>query len=181
MIDITKGSYLKYFLFGSLYFSEGLIMAISFVIIPVYFLERGFSLPITTLVIGIISIPMTIKFVWGGIVDYFIRFGRKRFIILGGLLFAGGLSILTVIDPRTALIPFTFFLFISVCGVGFLDVSADAWAIEISHEEERGRINGSMFAGQYAGLAFGSFFPRSSKKEKQSEQIRSWVSSSSHF
>ena len=131
-------------------------MAIAFVIIPVYFLERGFSLPITTLVIGIISIPMTIKFVWGGIVDYFIRFGRKRFIILGGLLFAGGLSTLTVIDPSTALIPFTFFLFISVCGVGFLDVSADAWAIEISREEERGKINGAMFAGQYAGLALGS-------------------------
>ncbi|MCK5030033.1 MAG: MFS transporter [Thermoplasmatales archaeon] len=131
-------------------------MAIALVIIPIYFVERGISLPITTLVIGIISIPMTIKFVWGGIVDYFIRFGRKRFIILGGLLFAGGLSILTVIDPSTALIPFTFFLFISVCGVGFLDVSADAWAIEISREAERGKINGAMFAGQYAGLALGS-------------------------
>ncbi len=131
-------------------------MAITSVIIPVYLVELGISLPITTLVIGIISIPMTIKFVWGGIVDYFIRFGRKRFIILGGLLFAGGLSILTVIDPSTALIPFTFFLFISVCGVGFLDVSADAWAIEISREEERGKINGAMFAGQYAGLALGS-------------------------
>ncbi len=131
-------------------------MAIALVIIPIYFVERGISLPITTLVIGIISIPMTIKFVWGGIVDYFIRFGRKRFIILGGLLFAGGLSILTVIDPSTALIPFTFFLFISVCGVGFLDVSADSWAIEISREAERGKINGAMFAGQYAGLALGS-------------------------
>ena len=157
MIDISKRSFLKYLLFGSLYFSEGLIMAIAFVIIPVYFVELGISLPITTLVIGIISIPVTIKFAWGGIVDYFIRFGRKPFIILGGLLFAGGLSTLTVIDPSTALIPFTFFLFISVCWVGFLDVSADAWVIEISREEERGKINGAMFAGQYAGLALGSF------------------------
>ena len=133
-------------------------MAIAFVILPVYFVERGISLPITTLVIGIISIPVTIKFIWGGIADYFIRFGRKRFITIGGLLIAGSFFTLTFIDPKTALIPFTFFLFISVCGLGFLDVSADAWAIEISREEERGKINGSMFAGQYAGLALGSTF-----------------------
>jgi MFS family permease len=158
MIDITTKSYLKYFLFGSLYFSEGIMMAIAFVILPVYFVDRGISLPLTTLVIGIISIPVAVKFIWGGIVDYFIKSGRRRFIILGGVLVAGSFTILTVIDPSTALLPFTFFLFISVCGLGFLDVSADAWAIEISHEEERGKINGSMFAGQYAGMAIGSTF-----------------------
>jgi len=158
MIDITKKSYLKYFLFGSLYFSEGIMMAIAFVILPVYFVERGISLPITTLVIGIVSIPVTIKFIWGGIVDYFKRSGRKRFIIIGGFLIAGGFLALTVIEPNTALIPFTIILFISVCGLGFLDVSADAWAIEISLKDERGKINGAMFAGQYAGLALGSTF-----------------------
>ena len=133
-------------------------MAIAFVILPVYFVERGVSLPLTTLVIGIISIPVTVKFIWGGIADYFIKYGRKRFIILGGVLIAGGFSLLTIVDPKTALIPFTIILFISVCGLGFLDVSADAWAIEISQKEERGKINGSMFAGQYAGLAIGSTF-----------------------
>jgi MFS family permease len=158
MVDISKKSYLKYFLFGSLYFSEGLMMALAFVILPVYFVESGISLAITTLVIGIVSIPVTIKFVWGGIVDHFIRFGRKKFIILGGLLIAVSLIVLTFIDPQTTLIPFSILLFISVCGIGFLDVSADAWAIETSKEEERGKINGSMFAGQYAGLAIGSTF-----------------------
>ena len=157
MIDITKKSYLKYLLFGSLYFSEGLVMAIAFVIIPVYFVERDISMTITTLTIGIISIPVTIKFIWGGIVDFFIRFGRKPFIIIGELLLAGGLFALTFIDPKTGLIPFTIFFFISVCGVGFLDVSSDALAIEITQKHERGKVNGAMFAGQYAGMAVGSF------------------------
>jgi predicted MFS family arabinose efflux permease len=40
--------------------------------------------------------------------------------------------------------------------MGFLDVSSDAWAIEIGKDEELGKINGSMFAGQYAGMAVGS-------------------------
>ena len=156
MIDITNKSYLKYFLFGSLYFSEGIMMAIAFVILPVYFFEKGISIPITTLVVGIISIPVTIKFIWGGVVDFFIKYGRKKFIILGGFLISGGFCLLTVIDPKTALIPFTIILFISVVGLGFLDVSADAWAIQISKVNERGKINGSMFAGQYIGLGSGS-------------------------
>lgn len=131
-------------------------MAIGFVIIPVYFVEKGLSFELAGLVLGVISIPVTIKFVWGGIVDYFIRFGRKLFIILGGLLIAIGLFSVIFIDPSVALIPFVLFLFITVCGVGFLDVSSDAWAIEIGLEEELGKINGSMFAGQYAGMAVGS-------------------------
>ena len=156
MIDITERSFYKYFLFGSLYFSEGIIMAIAFVIIPVYFVEKGLSLELAGLVIGAISIPVTIKFIWGGIADYFNRLGRKLFIILGGLLIAFGLFVIIFIDPSIALIPFTLALFISACGIGFLDVSSDAWAIEIGLEEELGKINGSMFAGQYAGMAVGS-------------------------
>jgi MFS family permease len=156
MIDITKRSYLIYFIFGSLYFSEGIMMAIGFVIIPVYFVEKGLPLELAGLVIGVITIPVTIKFIWGGIVDYFFRFGRKLFIILGGLFIVTGLFTLIFIDPSIALIPFAFFLFMTVCGVGFLDVSSDAWAIEIGLEKELGKINGSMFAGQYAGMAVGS-------------------------
>jgi MFS transporter, PAT family, beta-lactamase induction signal transducer AmpG len=156
MIDIAGRSYYKYFLFASLYFSEGIIMAIAFVIIPVYFIEKGLSVELTGLVIGIIGLPVVIKFIWGGIVDHFIRLGRKIFIIIGGLLIIIGFLAVVFIDPSEALIPFTIFLFISVCGLGFLDVSSDAWAIEIGKEEELGKINGSMFAGQYAGMAVGS-------------------------
>jgi len=131
-------------------------MAFAFVILPVYFIEKGLSLELAGIVIGVISVPVTIKFVWGSIVDYFIRFGRRFFIILGGLLIVFGLFTVIFIDPSTALIPFTLFLFMTVCGIGFLDVSSDAWAIEIGLEEELGKINGSMFAGQYAGMAVGA-------------------------
>lgn len=131
-------------------------MSIAFVIIPVYFVEKGISLELVSLVIGIVGIPMTIKFVWGGIVDYFIRFGRKWFIALGGVLLALSMFGVIFINPADGLILFTILLFIGVCGTGFLDVSSDAWAIEIGREEERGKINGSMFAGQYGGMAIGS-------------------------
>ena len=131
MIDISKRSFLKYPLFGSLYFSEGIGFSLQLVIIPVYLVEMGASIPVATLVAGIASVPWIVKFLWGGIVDYFVRFGRKRFILLGGLLAVFGLLLLAFIDPAVALIPFAVILFLTRIGTAFFDVSADAWAIDI--------------------------------------------------
>lgn len=156
MIDISGKSWIKYLLFGTLYFSEGIDLAVVTVIVPIYFTELGISLPIITFIVGISSLPWIIKFFWGGIVDHFIRFGRKRFIIFGGILGAIGFFLLAFVDPLVALIPFTFLMFMGHVGVAFLDVSSDAWAIEITRENERGKINGAMFAGQFAGMAVGS-------------------------
>ena len=86
MIDISKKSWLKYFLFGSLYFSFGLNAVFLSLILPLYFLDQGISPALITVVISIMAIPTVIKFIWGWIVDYFIQFGRKPFIISGGLL-----------------------------------------------------------------------------------------------
>ena len=86
MIDITNKSYLKYILFASLYFSEGLKWAISVVILPIYFDDLGISPTIIGLAIAIIGIPVMIKFIFGGIVDFFIKFGRKRFVPIRGLI-----------------------------------------------------------------------------------------------
>ncbi len=101
-------------------------------------------------------IPWSIKFLFGGLVDYFIKFGRKRFILMGGIISSVSLFSLVFIDPAVALIPFALLLFIGHCGVGFLDVSADAWAIETSREQERGKINGAMYGGLFAGMAIGN-------------------------
>lgn len=151
MIDIKKSRYSKYFLFSSLYFIQGLILTISWVIIPLYFIKFEISLPVTSLVIGIGMLPWSIKFFWGGIIDYFIEHGRKKFILIGGLLFAFGLFSLSFIDPNEYLALFTIFLFLSVNGIVFLDVAIDAWAIQTSEEKDRGKISGSMFAGQNSG------------------------------
>lgn len=156
MMDITKSSFLKYFLFASLYFTEGLGYIIASLILPIYLIDKGIPVSIVTIVAAIYLIPMTIKFIWGGIVDYFIKYGRRKFIILGGLLTFTSLILLFIIDPSEFLVPFTLFLFIAGCGVGFLDVSADAWAIEISKYEERGKINGAMFVGQALGMVVGA-------------------------
>jgi len=154
MIDLEKHPRLKYPLFGSLYFSQGIIYSLAIIIIPIYFIEKGISIEFTTAVIGILYIPWVIKFVFGGIADYFQKIGRKRFALLGGLLAAISFFLLSIIDPSLFLFPFVFIAFIASIGIVFLDVAADAWAISICEEKERGKVNASMFGGMFIGSAF---------------------------
>jgi PAT family beta-lactamase induction signal transducer AmpG len=153
MINITKRSYLKYLLFGSLYVSEGIEFSLATLIVSFYLHDKGIPIQVITAVAAAALIPWSLKFFWGGITDYFLKFGRKPFIIIGGLIGAFSLFAIVFIDPAVSLIPFAFFLILSHVGVSFLDVSADALAIQISKEEERGKISGAMYAGLFFGSA----------------------------
>ena len=156
MIDITKKSWLKYLFFGSLYFSFGLNCVFLNLIFPLYFLDQEISPAVITVVISVMAIPMYTKFIWGWIVDHFIRIGRKPFIVSGGLLTVLSLFILSFLSPGSALIPFATVALLGWIGIGFLTISLDALVISTTLEKERGKINGVMFATQNIGLAGGA-------------------------
>ena len=147
---------MKYFLFGSLYFSEGLQLTLATVIVPLYLLDKGVSMPLATLVAGVTAAPWYLKFVFAPLVDYFYPWGKKPFIILGGVVGALSLFCLVVIDPSGFLLLFSLVLFVSHVGIVFIDVSCDGWAIQIATERERGKINGAMTAGLFAGMTIGT-------------------------
>jgi MFS family permease len=153
MFDLAKNRLLKYPLFGSLYFSQGMIFALGTIIINVYLDSKGVPDSIIGVIIGIAYIPWVIKFIFGGIVDHYFKFGRRNFIILGGSISAISFMIISIVDPQTALIPFTIILLIGSSGIAFLDVSADAWAIQTTEERERGKVNAAMFGGMFVGMA----------------------------
>jgi MFS family permease len=155
MIDLDKHPSLKYILFCVLYISEGLVVALTSVVIVLYFTEKDISISTTTLVGGISSVPWAIKFVFGPTIDFFGKYGRKFFIILGGTIGTLSILILAFIDPKTAIIPFTIFLFLGHSGVVLLDVTVDAWAIQITKVNERGKANAAMFTGLFTGLGLG--------------------------
>jgi len=152
---MLKNKFLKYFLFGSIYFSIGLEFSVVLIILPIYLIDKGFPFSIATLVGGIGTIPWVIKFFWGGTIDYFKQYGRKFFVCLGGILGGIGFLILVFIDPSISLIPFTITLFFAHVGTAFYDVSTDAWVIDISSYYDRGKINGVMMYGNYLGLTIG--------------------------
>ena len=104
MIDPIKHKFLRYILFFNLYFAEGLMIAITTVVTALYLREQGISIPITTLIVGIVNIPWILKFIWGPIVDHFIKFGRRTFIIFGGLLSVIAMFLASMVNPGASLI-----------------------------------------------------------------------------
>lgn len=148
MIDLNAHRRFRHLLFGSLYFSEGLYQLMLVVVVPLYLLEKNVSIPIITLVLGLGEAPWALKFIWGGIADIYQKYGRRKFTILGAILGAASFFILALIDQFFSIIFFTLFLIIGHIGIGFMDASADAWAIEITKKEERGKINASMNSGK---------------------------------
>ena len=157
-IDLTVHTRFRYLLFSSLYFSEGLYQALILIVTPIYLIEKGVSLPFVTLIAGIGYLPWGLKFVWGGIIDFFHKHGRKKFAIIGTFFGALGFLILSIIDQYFSLIWFAFFLFMGYMGIGFLDTATDAWAIDTTIIKERGKINSAMIVGLWIGQYLGALF-----------------------
>jgi MFS family permease len=156
MIDLDKHPRVKYLLFGNLYFANGIQASIGMVLIIIYFDEINISIATATMVAGLASIPFTLKFLFGPITDYLIKYGRRPFAIFGGLIAGVALFPLAFINPKDEIILFTAILFIGVIGIVFLDVAADAWAIQVSKVKERGKVNAAMFGSLFGGMAIGN-------------------------
>jgi len=158
MLDLSKNPYLKYILFGNIYFANGIQGAIGMMLLIVYFTEKDISIATATMVAGVAAIPFTFKFLFGPLTDRFIKMGRKPFVLIGGIIAGLALFPLAFIDPTVSLLPFTLFLFISVIGIVILDVAADAWAIQVTEVHEHGKINSAMFGSMFGGVVIGVIF-----------------------
>jgi MFS family permease len=156
MIDLNINKNFKFLLFGGLYFSEGLYQALILIITPIYLIEKNVALPLITLIMGLGYLPWGLKFIWGGIIDFYHKYGRKKFAIIGTIFGALGFLILSIIDQYFSIIWFALFLFLGYVGIGFLDAATDAWAIDTTKIKERGKINSSMIIGQWIGKYLGA-------------------------
>lgn len=156
MIDLQKNKLAKYGLFTSLYFAEGIQLAITTVLVPLYLLNENINPALTTIAASTIMIPWALKFIFGWIVDSNRKINKKQYTLLGGITSALALFLIALIDPSSTIYLFILILFIAQCGIGILDVSMDAWAITETRKKERGKINGSMMAGFFTGTAIGS-------------------------
>jgi MFS family permease len=156
MLDIKKTNAIKYLLFSSLYFSEGIQLSITTVLIPLFLLEQGLSAGFTSLSVGVIMLPWVLKFIFGYLVDRYQQINKKYFTLYGGLASAFSLILVGFTINQLSIFLSIIFLFVAQCAITILDVSLDAWAITTTEKKERGSINGTMMAGFFTGLATGS-------------------------
>ena len=111
-IDLTVHPRFRYFLFTSLYLAEGLYQTVLVLITPLYLLEKNISIPIITLVVGIGELPWALKFFWGSVIDFYHKYGRKKFTVVGTIIGALGFLIIGLNDQYFSILFYALFLFI---------------------------------------------------------------------
>jgi len=125
-------------------------------LLPLYFIFLEIPVEYITIIVGIGLIPWIIKFAWSGPIDKYVHKGRKYFVIIGGLIGAICFFFLYFIDPLNLIALFTIILFFSQIGITLQDSAADAWAIDVSTKEDRGKINAAMNIGKIVGGGLGA-------------------------
>jgi MFS family permease len=152
---LKKRRFLKYLLFADLYFPQG-FSNVAVPLTALYFISLDIPVEYITIIIGIGLIPWIIKFVWSVPIDRYVHKGRKFFVFIGGLIGAICFFLLYFIDPQNLIGLFTIILFFSQIGQTLLDSAADAWGIDVSTDEDRGKINAAMNIGKVVGAGLGA-------------------------
>ena len=154
--DSTK---LRLLLGTLLYLAQGFPQGIFFYALPAWLVANDQSTEVVAMAVAAASMPWSFKFLAGLLMDRvaWLPMGRRR-PWLGGSqtgIFATLLvvSILAPLPDQTALI-IGIILTLSIL-TAIQDVALDALVVDLTPDEEMGRMNGFMFAGKVFGIAGG--------------------------
>ena len=137
--------------------AQGVPLGLFWFAIPSWMAANGASAADVGYVLGLTTLPWTLKLVNGFIMDRytFLAMGRRRIWIIGAqLVMIALLAGCALIGPGV-----TDILLLGIAGfvvnmaTTFQDVAVDGMAVDIMEEEERARASGMMFGGQSIGIA----------------------------
>jgi len=140
-----------------LYIAQGVPLGLFWVAIPAWMAANGASVADVGYVLGMTSIPWTLKLVNGFIMDRytFLAMGRRRVWIIGSqlvmILLLLGCALIGPGVKDIWLLGLAGFLV--NMATTFQDVAVDGLAVDIMQEDERARASGMMFGGQAIGMA----------------------------
>ena len=158
----TDSKRLRLFLGTMLYLAQGFPQGVLFYALPTWLAVNGTSAGELGMVASAALLPWTFKFLMGGFVDRYayLAMGRRRgwlvgaqFVIVGVFL---AFAALQPAPDATMLIAALAFALSSATATQ--DIALDALVIDLTPEEELGRLNGFMFGGKLLGIAGGTAF-----------------------
>jgi len=124
-----------------------------------YLAGQGAGLEETAKISSLATLPWTFKVFWGPVIDRFTlrSMGRRRpWILFAQLAMSATLLAMILIGDLTAEFEtLAWMVFLHNCFVSLQDVASDALAVDVLLEEERGSVNGMMWASSYVGTAIG--------------------------
>lgn len=156
---LSTNKNLRYLILLLLYFIQGFPVGVFFLTIPAWLAENGTSVADIGYFTLMTTLPWTLKFINGFIIDRFVYLpmGRRRAWLLGAFL----CIILTLVvfallapDPTQLTLMATFAMLVML-GTAVQDTAIDAMAADLVQEEELSIANGLMFGGQIIGVASG--------------------------
>jgi PAT family beta-lactamase induction signal transducer AmpG len=142
-----------------LYAAQGMPWGFVTIALLSYLAGQGAGLAETAKISSLATLPWTFKVLWGPVIDRFtIRsMGRRRpWIVFSQLAMSATLLAMILIGDLTAEFEtLAWMVFLHNCFVSLQDVSSDALAVDVLLDDERGTVNGMMWASSYVGTAIG--------------------------
>lgn len=140
-----------------LYIGQGVPIGLFWFAIPAWMAANGADELDIAYVLGLTTLPWTLKFLNGFIMDRysFLSMGRRRPWIIGAQIVMIALFIVAaLVDPGVEDV-----LLLGLAGFAvnlattFQDVAVDGLAVDIMNEDEQAQAGGMMFGGQTIGMA----------------------------
>ena len=156
MLNLNIQKYKRTYL-CSLYFLQAIPQGLIYFSIQDWLTGNGFTIKDIALITAISSIPWSLKFIIAPFVDYYSEsnMGKRRSWIILSILFMSITIFIAAILSKNEIDPLllgiTFFS--TLLATSILDVSTDGLAIDILNDNERGTVNGLMWAFRTFGLS----------------------------
>ncbi|HPH95317.1 MAG TPA: MFS transporter [Anaerolineaceae bacterium] len=152
---MTQNKWLRFSLFGLLYFTQGTILGYFASLNALYLLDKGIDMAQVGIFASIALIPFMIKILFGMISDRFNFFGlghRKPYIVLGLAVQFICLLMVANINPGQNFWGFVALAFCLQMGMAFYDTCTDGLALDITPLSEKGVLQGFMVGGRAVGV-----------------------------
>ena len=156
MLNLSIQKYRRAYL-CSLYFLQAIPQGLIYFSIQDWLTGNGFTIKDIALITAIASIPWSLKFLIAPFVDYYSdsNMGKRRPWIILSILFMSFTIFIAAIfskDEINILLLGAIF-FLTLLAASILDVATDGLAIDILNDDERGIVNGLMWAFRTFGLS----------------------------
>jgi len=154
---LVKSSLLRQLTVFLFYFCQGIPLGLFYLAIPAYMANSGAAPGDIATVVGITSLPWTLKLMNGFIMDRYtyLPMGRRRVWIIGAqtLMVAGMLAGAVLSPGGRDVFLLSALAFVISAATTFQDVAIDGLVVDIMTDEEQARSGGIMFGAQTLGMS----------------------------
>jgi len=157
---LSESRRLRFGIFFALYVMQGIPAGFALTALTNYMTAEGISPERVGGFAAAVGLPWAFQFAWGPLIDRFqgSRMGRRRPWLMATqfLAFLASLGVVLAGDPMGRLDLLTLALFVHSVFASVQDASADAMAISVIPDSERGRVNAFMRGGFLFGAGAGA-------------------------